>query len=282
MFERQILDHGLIQVIDTMGNDAAIVQAARVSIGDTQKTLSDDRTLIRLLMREGHTAPFEQCEVKFLIKMPIFVERQWRKHREARYANQNEISGRYAVLEEEFYTPTIERFTKQSTINKQGSSSELIEKAAFIRQHRILLQQEAAKNYKSWIGSELNREIARTELPLSTYTKLIFKIDLSNLFHFVMLRNSLHAQYEIRVYAEAISEFLQQWVPHAWEAFVDYRLEAVTLSRMEYEHLQELLLVQDRMLTVPAYERVRPIQEEEMLSSGMTKREIREFLEKWQ
>jgi len=273
--EHKVLDHGFVRLVDYMGDDTAIVQAARVSYGEGTKTPSDDRSLIRYMMRHGHTSPFEQCEIKFHVKLPIFIARQWMRHRMASY---NEISGRYSVMKDEFYLPDAERFTKQSADNKQGSSDELVEHSDLV-QHQIKLGSDAEfKAYRATIDYGLNREIARTRLPLSTYTEFYFKIDLHNLFHFLKLRLDKHAQYEIRVYAEAIAEIVKLWVPHAWDAFVDYRLEAVTLSRMEFEVLREYIYtVKDDLTMNDAFVIMRKNEQH----PGMSKREITEFLEKW-
>ena len=276
-----VLDKGFIRVVDYMGDDSSIVQAARVSYGAGTKTPSDDRSLIRYMMRHGHTSPFEQCEIKLHVKLPIFVARQWMRHRIASY---NEVSGRYSMMENEFYLPDLERFTRQAEDNKQGSSEEIIKEANHVRESRLMRQKVAYKLYKLEIEKEVSREIARTELPLSAYTEFYFKIDLHNLSHFLKLRLDKHAQYEIRAYAEAIAELVKLWVPHAWEAFVDYRLEAVTLSRMEVNVLKALIenytdVNGISMLTSRDEAWISGPQIEGLY--GMSKREITEFLERW-
>ena len=273
--EHKVLDHGFVRLVDYMGDDKAIVQAARVSYGEGTKTPSDDRSLIRYMMRHEHTSPFEQAEIKLHVKLPIFVARQWMRHRMASY---NEISGRYSVMRDEFYSPDVERFTKQSADNKQGSSNEIIDGAFDFRGDRYIRSSGAFSAYQREIEFGLSREVARTELPLSTYTEFYFKIDLHNLFHFLKLRLDKHAQYEIRVYAEAIAEIVKLWVPHAWEAFVDYRLEAVTFSRIEMLILKEYLYIADGNLTLDGQ---FTILENGNNMGVLSKREITEFLEKW-
>jgi len=273
--EHKVLDHGFVRLVDYMGDDKALVQAARVSYGEGTKTPSDDRSLIRYMMRHGHTSPFEQCEIKFHIKLPIFVARQWMRHRMASY---NEISGRYSVIKDEFYSPDVERFTKQSADNKQGSSNEIIDGAFDFRGDRYIRSSGAFSAYQREIEFGLSREVARTELPLSTYTEFYFKIDLHNLFNFLRQRMDSHAQWEIQQYANQIAELVKQWVPMAWDAFVDYRLEAVTLSRMEFEVLREYIYtVKDDLTMNDAFVIMRKNEQH----PGMSKREITEFLEKW-
>ena len=234
------LDQGFVQPIDYMGNDSDIVQAARVSYGPSAKPLSDDRTLLRYLLRQGHTSPFEMCEVKFRCKMPIFVARQWIRHRTA---NVNEMSLRYTEAPDEFYMPAPELIAVQSSANKQGRGQELTPE---LRQKVLAIlannQAEAYSDYQALAGDlGVARELARTALPVSIYTLWIWKIDLHNLFHFLRLRLHPHAQAEIRVFAEHMAAFVRAWVPQAWEAFTDYRLEAETFSRQERELLGELL-----------------------------------------
>lgn len=258
------LDHGFVRVVDKMGDDGAIVQAARVSYGAGTKTAQDDRGLIRYLMRHWHTTPFEMCEIKLHVKLPIFVARQWIRHRTA---NVNEYSGRYSVMPNEFYTPPADDILPQSKTNKQGRDGELPEDVRFAMRETLRQNGEMAfqvydelRTGWPWFFEDgtrrpghidpdepgphdadhgMARELARIGLPLSTYTEFYWKIDLHNLFHFLRLRADPHAQKEIRVYAEAICEFVKGWCPDAYEAFVDYRLEAVTLSRMEVAALRD-------------------------------------------
>ena len=234
------LDQGYVQPIDYMGNDSDIVQAARVSYGPSAKPVSDDRTLLRYLLRQGHTSPFEMCEVKFRCKMPIFVARQWIRHRTA---NVNEMSLRYTEAPDEFYMPAPELIAVQSSANKQGRGEELTPK---LKQTVLdILANNQAEAYSAYraLADDLGiaRELARTALPVSIYTQWIWKIDLHNLMHFLRLRLHPHAQAEIRIFAEHMASFVEAWVPQAWEAFTDYRLEAETFSRQERELLGELL-----------------------------------------
>ncbi|MCU0911795.1 MAG: FAD-dependent thymidylate synthase, partial [Rhodobacteraceae bacterium] len=227
-----VLDHGFIRVIDYMGDDAAIVQAARVSYGAGTKHVSNDEGLIRYLMRHWHSTPFEMCEVKLHVKLPVFVARQWIRHRTA---NVNEYSARYSILDREFYIPAPEALAAQSTVNNQGRG-EVLEGAEAAR---VLdtLKRDAAQAYDSYeamLSQEgqkgLARELARMNLPMNIYTQWYWKTDLHNLFHFLRLRADAHAQYEIRVYAEAIAACVRDWVPLAYAAFEDYRMGGVTLS----------------------------------------------------
>ena len=246
-----VLDHGFVRVVDYMGDDAAIVQAARVSYGRGTKRVNEDRGLIRYLMRHHHTTPFEMCELKLHCKLPIFVARQWIRHRTA---NVNEYSGRYSILDREFYLPPADALCVQSTGNRQGRGASLeAERAAAVLQllrddatrcydhyQELLNEDEAGRTLRPGEPS-LARELARINLTLGFYTQWYWKIDLHNLLHFLLLRGDTHAQEEIRVYAQAISEVAQRWVPLAWEAFVDYRLEAMTLSRAEGEAVRAML-----------------------------------------
>ena len=238
-----VLDHGLVRVVDYMGDDAAIVQAARVSYGEGTKTPSDDRSLIRYLMRHRHSTPFEMCEIKFHVKLPVFVARQWVRHRTA---NVNEYSARYSVLDREFYVPAPEQLAAQAATNRQGRGN-VLEGAEAARALRWLRDDamQAFDHYESMLnedeaaadhdpnGQGLARELARMNLPLSTYTQWYWKCDLHNLFHFLSLRADPHAQYEIRVYADAMLEMVKRWVPLAYQAFMDYRLGAVEMSAQE-------------------------------------------------
>jgi thymidylate synthase (FAD) len=246
-----VLDHGFVRVVDYMGDDAAIVQAARVSYGRGTKRVNEDRGLIRYLMRHHHTTPFEMCELKLHCKLPIFVARQWIRHRTA---NVNEYSGRYSILDREFYLPPADALCVQSTGNRQGRGASLeAERAAAVLQllkddatrcydhyQELLNEDEAGRTLRPGEPS-LARELARINLTLGFYTQWYWKIDLHNLLHFLLLRGDPHAQEEIRVYAQAIGDVAQRWVPLAWEAFVDYRLEAMTLSRAEGEAVRAML-----------------------------------------
>ena len=225
------LDQGFVRVIDYMGDDAAIVQAARVSYGKGTKAARDDAGLIRYLMRHRHSTPFEMCEVKFHMKMPIFVARQWIRHRTA---NVNEYSARYSVLDREFYVPKPGNLAAQSAVNNQGRGATL--EGAQAAEVLEILKADAARSFDAYdhlldaARGNLARELARMTLPLSTYTQWYWKIDLHNLFHFLTLRVDPHAQYEIRVFAEIMLEVVRDWVPAATAAFEDYRLGSFHLS----------------------------------------------------
>ncbi len=235
-----VLDHGFIRVIDYMGDDGAIVQAARVSYGRGTRRVSEDAGLIRYLMRHYHSTPFEMCEIKYHVKLPIFVARQWIRHRTA---NVNEYSARYSILDREFYIPSPEHLAAQSTVNRQGRGDVLAGDEAL---HVLgLLRDDAARcydHYTEMLNEDetgaprdpsrrgLARELARMNLTLNTYTQWYWKIDLYNLLHFLSLRADAHAQYEIRAYAEVMLRTVEAWVPVACKAFRDYRLGAVTLS----------------------------------------------------
>ena len=234
------LDKGFVRLIDVMGDDAAIVQAARVSYGSGTKKVLEDRGLIRYLLRHAHTTPFEMVEFKFHVKLPIFVARQWIRHRTA---NVNEYSGRYSEMKDEFYTPNPNDIRPQSVLNKQGRSEETLpdgiaEQAAIAFKAG---QDEAYAQYQEFLEQGIAREIARINLPVSNYTEWYWKIDLHNLFHFLRLRIDSHAQYEIRVFAEAIAELVRPFVPHAWEAFEDYVLNAHRMTAPELKVLKHLL-----------------------------------------
>ena len=258
-----VLDHGFIRVIDYMGDDSAIVQAARVSYGSGTKKSQDDNSLIRYLMRHWHSTPFEMCEIKFHIKLPVFVARQWIRHRTA---NVNEYSARYSILEKEFYIPEEENLASQSSTNNQGRGETLSSSEAQKVLEILKLDSDRSyRNYETLLSSEgkpgLARELARMNLPTNIYTQWYWKTDLHNLFNFLRLRADSHAQYEIRVYAEVICELVRAWVPNAYGAFVDYRLNSLNLSRQAVECLK-------RKLSGDAVN---------FEDSGMSKREWEEF-----
>ncbi len=268
-----VLDHGFVRVVDYMGDDAAVVQAARVSYGRGTRAANEDRGLIRYLMRHRHSTPFEMCEIKYHVKLPIFVARQWIRHRTA---NVNEYSARYSVLDREFYIPAAEHLAAQSSSNRQGRGEVLAgEDAARVL---AILRDDARQTYDHYLemlnedeqGAPLDpartglaRELARMNLTLNAYTQWYWKTDLHNLLHFLSLRADAHAQYEIRVYAEAMLRTVQAWVPLACEAFEDYRMGAVTLSA-------QMLSVVRRLLAGEAVEQP---------ASGLSKREWRELME---
>ncbi len=265
-YEQKVLDHGFVRLVDYMGDDNAIVQAARVSYGAGTKNVSSDRQLIRYLMRHRHTTPFEMCEVKFHVKLPIFVARQWIRHRTA---NVNEISGRYSQMVDEFYVPELEQIRPQSVINKQGRSEDAFntDEAAEIQAQLSGTQRELYSEYKESLDKNLARELARINLPLSLYTEWYWKIDLHNLFHFLHLRLDAHAQYEIRVFAEAMATITKELFPIAYEAFEDYRLNSIGFTGPEIKILQQLL--SSKELSV-----------EQLVELGLSKRESSEFVKK--
>ncbi|MCX8568441.1 FAD-dependent thymidylate synthase [Aminobacter sp. MET-1] len=248
---KPVLDHGFVRVIDYMGDDAAVIQAARVSYGRGTKKVSEDRGLIRYLMRHSHSTPFEMAEIKLHVKLPIFVARQWVRHRTA---SLNEYSARYSILDREFYIPETTQIAEQSKSNRQGRGDALDEKQAA----RIMniLRNDAERNYNnySWLINEgergeivdrnrssLARELARINLTLNTYTQWYWKVNLHNLLNFLRLRADPHAQYEIRVYAEQILGIVASWVPLTYEAFLDFRLNSVTLSAQAADVLKAFM-----------------------------------------
>jgi thymidylate synthase (FAD) len=237
--EIPVLDKGFVRLVDYMGSDHRIVQSARVSYGAGTKTVREDRGLINYLIKNWHTSPFEQVQLTFHTKMPIFVARQWVRHRTARL---NEISGRYSVMKDEFYVPAPDEVCLQSANNKQGSGDALPfdEAMAVIRQFEEE-QKLLYSRYESLLGKQVARELARINLPLSLYTEWYWQIDLHNLFHFIALRADAHAQRQIRVFAEALGKCAQAVAPLAYEAFEEHRLNAVTFSRAECIALTAML-----------------------------------------
>lgn len=258
-----VLDHGFVRVVDYMGDDAAICQAARVSYGKGTKSVQNDEGLIRYLMRHWHSTPFEMCEVKLHVKLPVFVARQWIRHRTA---NVNEYSARYSILDREFYIPAPEHIAAQSSVNNQGRGEALTgEEAARVLD---ILKSDSTRsydNYQSMISDDgqqgLARELARMNLPANIYTQWYWKVDLHNLLHFLRLRADAHAQYEIRVYADAICSIVADWVPFAYAAFEDYRLGGATLSGTALDCVRRML-------------KGEAVTQE---TSGMSKGEWREF-----
>ena len=248
----KVLDSGFIRVMDYMGDDTAIIQSARVSYGEGTKKVSNDKGLIRYLMKNWHTTPFEMCEIKLHIKLPIFIARQWIRHRTA---NVNEYSARYSILDKEFYIPKPQHMSSQSTTNKQGRGSNLSKKDTerFLK----ILKDDAERNYKHYEdmlnekqGGELknddkvglSRELARINLTLNTYTQWYWKIDLHNLLHFLFLRDDPHAQYEIQAYAEIIlNKIVKRWVPYTYNAFKEFQLESYNLSKTAIEIIKKRL-----------------------------------------
>ncbi len=267
-----VLDHGFIRVIDYMGDDAAIVQAARVSYGRGTRRVSEDAGLIRYLMRHRHSTPFEMCEIKYHVKLPIFVARQWIRHRTA---NVNEYSARYSILDREFYLPAPEHLAAQSAANRQGRGAvldgeEAVRALDLLRDdatrcydhYAEMLNEDGVSSARDPSRQGLARELARMNLTLNTYTQWYWKTDLYNLFHFLSLRADAHAQYEIRAYAEAMLRTVEAWVPVACQAFRNYRLGAVTLSA-------QMLAAVRRMLAGEAVDQ---------LSSGLNRREWTELM----
>jgi thymidylate synthase (FAD) len=267
-----VLDHGFVRVVDYMGDDGAIVQAARVSYGRGTRRVSEDKGLIAYLMRHRHTTPFEMCEIKYHVKLPIFVARQWIRHRTA---NVNEYSARYSILDNEFYIPAPEHLAAQATTNRQGRGDVL--EGAAAKRVLDLLREDSERAYAgyaamlnedasgspadpSWPG--LARELARINLSLNFYTQWYWKTDLHNLMSFLSLRADPHAQYEIRAYAEAMIGTLERWCPLAHAAFIEYRMNAASLSATGLKVIQRLL----------AGEKV------EQKDSGLSQREWRELM----
>ena len=259
-----VLDDGFVRVIDYMGDDAAICQAARVSYGKGTKSVQNDEGLIRYLMRHWHSTPFEMCELKLHVKLPVFVARQWIRHRTA---NVNEYSARYSILDREFYIPEPGHINAQSVVNNQGRGG-VLEGAEAARVLEILKadSNRAYDHYEEMISQDgqdgLARELARMNLPANIYTQWYWKVDLHNLFHFLRLRADAHAQYEIRVYADAICAMVADWVPAAYKAFEDYRLGGATLSGSALECVRRMLKGEE-------------VTQE---TSGMSKGEWREFM----
>lgn len=238
--EIRVLDKGFVRLVDYMGGDERIVQAARVSYGAGTKSFRQDRGLIHYLLRNAHTSPFEQVQLTFHTKMPIFVARQWVRHRTARL---NEISGRYSVMQDEFYLPDPEQVNFQSESNKQGRGGALpSEQSAALLQAMHALHEGAYRAYQTFLDQGVARELARAVLPVSLYTEWYWQIDLHNLFHFLRLRLDPHAQYEIRVYAEAMATCAQAVAPLAYEAFQEHVAGSIGFSRSELAALQRMLL----------------------------------------
>ena len=264
-----VLDHGFVRVVDYMGDDAAICQAARVSYGRGTKSVQNDEGLIRYLMRHWHSTPFEMCEIKLHVKLPVFVARQWIRHRTA---NVNEYSARYSILDREFYIPERDALAAQSVVNNQGRGAALSGEEA----DRVLryLRDDAMRaydHYEEMISDTtadgedqqgLARELARMNLPANIYTQWYWKVDLHNLLHFLRLRADAHAQYEIRVYADEICKVVADWVPFAYRAFEDYRMGGATLSSTALDCVRRMLKGEE-------------VTQE---TSGMSKGEWREFM----
>lgn len=269
----KVLDHGFVRVVDYMGDDSSIVQAARVSYGRGTKKVNQDLALINYLMRHRHTTPFEMCDIKLHVKLPIFVARQWIRHRTA---SVNEYSARYSILANEFYIPSHDKISPQSQINRQGrdgnavSSDEAERIISILRDdamrcydHYIdMMNQDESGNFIDENRMGITRELARINLTLNYYTEWYWKINLHNLLHFVSLRADPHAQYEIRVYADVILDIIKRWVPMAYDAFVEHKLHSVSLSQTAWSVVKKMV------------DGVKVDQE----SSGLSKREWQELM----
>ncbi len=268
-----ILDHGFIRVVDYMGDDTSIVQSARVSYGKGTKKVSTDSGLIKYLMRHWHSTPFEMCEIKYHVKLPIFIARQWIRHRTA---NVNEYSARYSILDKEFYLPEPKNLAAQSQSNRQGRGDILEGEKA--KKVLALLKGDAEQtydNYETMLNERydgtiidknsvgLARELARMNLTLNTYTQWYWKTDLLNLMNFLRLRADHHAQYEIRAYADAMLETVKKWVPITYEAFMDYRVGGVEVSARGKEIIKKMMKGENINLD----------------QSGLSKREWNELME---
>jgi len=271
----EVLEHGFVRVVDYMGNDSSVVQAARVSYGAGTKKVSDDSGLINYLMAHQHTTPFEMCEIKFHIKLPIFVARQWIRHR---MASINEYSARYSLMEDEFYIPSSSNLAAQSKTNHQGRDESKILSPEEQKQVLQILREDSSNCYQNYLaminqnsaGETLDsskegvaRELARMNLTLNCFTQWYWKIDLHNLFHFLRLRSDSHAQYEIRVYAEIILNLVKKWVPLSFEAFEKHSLTGKRFSGPALEVLKKLLYSK----------------KVEQPESGLSKREWQELME---
>jgi thymidylate synthase (FAD) len=283
------LDHGFVGLVDSMGDDSAIVQAARVSYGSGTKSVNEDRGLIRYLMRHQHSTPMEMVVFKFHLKMPIFVMRQHVRHR---MASINEYSGRYSVMTDEFYIPELARMQTQSSINKQGSGN-MLEGDELESSHNII-KRASADSYLDYLElvcdqaprQGLSRELARTILPINNYTELYWKIDLKNLFHYIKLRADHHAQKEIQDLANSISHYVKQLCPMTWEAFEDYWQHAITVSRLERNLLVDMFECSNMLDTSVSNSYqwlITQAGDKKALQTkyGMSKRELGEFEAQW-
>ncbi len=249
----EVLDHGFVRVMDYMGNDSSVVQAARVSYGYGTKKVNSDKALINYLLSHRHTTPFEMCEIKFHIKLPIFIARQWIRHRTA---SVNEYSARYSIMEDEFYIPRPEHLAAQSKVNHQGRDENKILNQSEQKFVLEVLKEDSTKSYQHYLQminqdgngniidetkDGLARELARMNISLNCYTQWYWKIDLHNLFHFLHLRVDSHAQYEIRAYAEVMLDLVKKWVPHSFEAFEKYYLNGKSFSGPAIEVIKKLV-----------------------------------------
>ena len=261
---------GFVKLLDVMGDDEEVENSARISYGEGTRKVSQTRNLIRYLMRHRHTSPFEMCEVKFHLKLPIFIMRQLVRHRTA---NLNEYSGRYSVMSDEFYLPEGDYLAKQSTTNNQGRGEPLTNKGSLQFEFNRIYD-GASMAYQVLLEHELSRELARAVLPVANYTECIWKIDLHNFFHFIKLRSDSHAQREIRDYADAMYKLVKPNFPICCEAFEDYDQDAVTFSKQEMEIIKEHLNYVDNNHMWTEREDLGVVEH------SLSKREQKEFLEK--
>ena len=263
---------GFVKLLDVMGDDEEVENSARISYGEGTRKVNQTRNLIRYLMRHKHTSPFEMCEVKFHLKLPIFIMRQLVRHRTA---NLNEYSGRYSVMSNEFYLPEGDYLAKQSTTNSQGRG-EVLEQQGLLQFEFNRIYDGASMAYQVLLEHDLSREVARALLPVANYTECIWKIDLHNFFHFVKLRSDSHAQREIRDYADAMYELVKPNFPLCCEAFEDYIQGATTFSKQEMGVIKELLEYADTKAALAGMS----VKDVGVLESKLGKRESKEFLEK--
>ena len=263
---------GFVKLLDVMGDDEEVENSARISYGEGTRKVNQTRNLIRYLMRHKHTSPFEMCEVKFHLKLPIFIMRQLVRHRTA---NLNEYSGRYSVMSDEFYLPEGDYLAKQSTTNSQGRG-EVLEQQGLLQFEFNRIYDGASMAYQVLLEHDLSRELARALLPVANYTECIWKIDLHNFFHFVKLRSDSHAQREIRDYADAMYELVKPNFPLCCEAFEDYIQGATTFSKQEMGVIKELLEYADTKAELAGMS----VKDVGVLESKLGKRESQEFLEK--
>ena len=263
---------GFVKLLDVMGDDEEVENSARISYGEGTRKVNQTRNLIRYLMRHKHTSPFEMCEVKFHLKLPIFIMRQLVRHRTA---NLNEYSGRYSVMSDEFYLPEGDYLAKQSTTNSQGRG-EVLEQQGLLQFEFNRIYDGASMAYQVLLEHDLSREVARALLPVANYTECIWKIDLHNFFHFVKLRSDSHAQREIRDYADAMYELVKPNFPLCCEAFEDYIQGATTFSKQEMGVIKELLEYADTKAALTGMS----VKGAGVLESKLGKRESKEFLEK--
>lgn len=270
MKQVQVLDSGFVSLLDVFGNDEEIEKAARISYGAGTRKTSETRNLIRYLMRHSHTSPFEMCEVKFHLKLPIFVMRQIIRHRTA---NVNEYSGRYSIMSDDMYMPHVDDIQQQSSSNNQGRGDD-VENKSFVAFELNRIFDNARQTYQNLLDLDLAREISRIVLPVANYTEVVWKIDLHNFFHFCKLRTSDHAQKEVRDYANAMYDLVKPKFPLACEAYEDYNLHSVRFSSMEIDLLKRNVL--DIML-----EKIDNMAEADICKEyNMSKRELKEFKQK--